>query len=112
MSSPTVRQALADTAATVRPIEFDGHAGDVCFLHLRLAHNASPNRTRESVRLMLVCDFQKDSSPLQPRTFYDDHTLGGWNETTECQEQFHVDTRKFREDESPDPTDMWRDWAI
>lgn len=29
------------------------------------------------------------------RSLYDDHTMG-------CQEQFHVDTRKFREDEPLD----------
>ena len=112
MSSPTVKQTLSVIAATVQPVEFDGRAGDVCFLHHRLAHSASPNRLRESVRLMLVCDFQKDSSLSQRRTFYDDHTLGGWNESTRCQEQFHVDTRKFREDEPPDPANMWKDWAI
>ena len=61
---------------------------------------------------MLICDFQKDSSSARPRAFYDDHTLGSWNEKTNCQEQFHVDTRKFREDEPPDPDDMWKDWAI
>ena len=42
MSSPTVKQTLSDIAATVRPVEFDGRAGDVCFVHHRLAHNASP----------------------------------------------------------------------
>ena len=112
MRSLTLRQTLADIAATIQPAEFDGHAGDVCFLHHRLAHAASPNRTRENVRFMLICDFQKDSSPSQPRTFYDDHTLGSWNEKTQCTEQFHVDTRKFREDEPPNPDDMWKDWAI
>jgi len=111
-SAPPLRQTLSEIAETVKPVEFDGQAGDVCFVHHRLAHSASPNRLRENVRLMLVCDFQKDSSPSQQRTYYDDHTLGSWNESTRCQEQFHVDTRKFREDEPPDPANMWKDWAI
>jgi len=89
-----------------------GRAGDVRFWHHRLAHSASPNRLREHVRFMLVCDFQKDSSPARPRTFYDDRTLGGWNESMNSREQFHVDTRKFREDEPPEPANMWKDWTI
>ena len=79
---------------------------------MRHRHSASPNRQPESVRLMLVCDFQKDGTPDRPRTFYNDQTLGGWNWRTQCIEQFHVDTRKWQEDLPPDPDDMWADWAI
>ena len=111
MSSQTVKQTLVAIAATGQPMEFDDRAGDACFWHHRLAHSASPNRLRQHIRLMLVCDFQKYSAPAQTRTCYDDHTLGRWNKSTQCQEQFHSDTRKFREDEPPGPAHMWKDWA-
>ena len=112
MSFETVKQTLVATAATGRPMEFDDRAGDAWFWHHRLAHSASPNRLRKHIRVMLVFDFQNNSNPAHTRTCYDGRTLGSWNQSTQCQEQFHVDTRKFREDEPPDPAHMWKDWAI
>lgn len=88
------------------PVEFIGEAGDVVFWHPRLIHSAGVNYSAETsaprIRYAIPCDFQKPGY-----TFYDDDDLGpGSNH------QWWVDTRHFREDPPPTPTNMWHDWHI
>lgn len=90
----------------VTPVEFTGNAGDVVFWHPRLLHSAGVNQSAESgeptVRIIVPCDYQRDGL-----TLFDDDTYGPGSGF-----QWWVDTRNFREDVAPTPTNLWQQWRL